>query len=65
MFAIVAKFIKEVGKWMGLQIRDSIKPMFIISKAMIKEGQIPVRVTSPDNMWRLSHSESVYECMFT
>ena len=50
MLTIVAEFIEEISEWAGLQIRDSIKPMFIIIKVMIKDGRIPVRVTSPDNM---------------
>jgi hypothetical protein len=60
---VVAKFIEEeVGEWAGLQIQDSIEPMFIIIKViMVKYGQVPVRVASPDNMGgRLSHSASVY-----
>ena len=47
---VVVELVKEVGEWTCLQIQDSIKPVLISIQGMVKDGQIPVRVTGPDNM---------------
>jgi hypothetical protein len=48
--AVVATFIKQVGKGTGLEIADSIKPVGIVIKVVIKNGRIPVGVAGPDDM---------------
>lgn len=62
VMAIVAKFIEEVGEWVGLQIRDSIKPVFIDIKVVVKNGQISKLESPVQTTWgRLSHpAASVY-----
>jgi hypothetical protein len=49
-FAIVTKLIKEGGKRLCLQIRNSIEPILIIVKIVVKNARVPIEVTHLENM---------------
>jgi hypothetical protein len=49
-FAIFAKLIKEGGKRLCLQIQNSVAPVLIIVKSIVKNARVPIKATHPDNM---------------